>query len=164
MPSRKAPGIAERRHLARFLNGLVTDYVEVFERAFDALGGEPWPPGTREPFSAPLHDLFLQVSRDEGYEEILTCILAATWADLTWCTAAAKTPSSRRPIRDWVALHAGGPFADSVGWLRGEVDRRGPSLSPERQARMARLFEATLVAEIPFHDVAYEDVKVSSGV
>jgi len=156
----KAPGFAERRHLALGLFGLVTDQEQFFVRAFDAVGAEAWSHGARTPLAAPLHDLFLGVARDEDYEEILACLLGAEWMYLTWCTAAAKTPSSRKPIRDWVALHAGGPFADSVGWLRGEIDRRGPTLPPERQARMMRLFEQALAAEIPFHDEAYAAVGI----
>ena len=38
--------------------------------------------------SAPLYDLFLGVAKAEGYEEILTCVLAAEWMYLTWCSTA----------------------------------------------------------------------------
>ena len=79
--------------------------------------------------SAPLHDLFLGVAKSEGYEEILACVLAAEWMYLTWCSTADKTPSSRPAIRDWVALHAGGAFADQVAWVRAEIDERAPRLN-----------------------------------
>ena len=151
----KAPSFAERRHLALGLHGLVTEQEQFFVRAFAAMGVKPRPQGERDPLSAPLHDLFLTVARDEGYEEILACTLAAEWMYLTWCSAAAKAPSARRPISDWVALHAGGPFAESVAWLRGEIDRKGPRLPPARQSRLLALFEQALAAEIPFHDAAY---------
>ena len=62
---------------------------------------------------------------------------------------------ARPPIREWVALHAGGPFAEQVAWTRAEIDARAPNLSTERQARLCRLFEQALVAEAPFHDAAY---------
>ena len=152
----KAPSFAERRHLALGLHGLVTDQEQFFVRAFDRDGREASGRGPpRAPLSAPLHDLFLDVARDEGYEEILACTLAAEWMYLTWCSAAATAPSARRPISDWVALHAGGPFAESVAWLRGEIDRKGPRLPPARQSRLLALFEQALAAEIPFHDAAY---------
>ena len=48
---------------------------------------------------------------------------------LTWCSAANQSPSSRGYIRDWVALHAGGAFADHVAWVRSEIDARGPALA-----------------------------------
>ena len=153
----KAPSFVERRHLAMGLYGLVTEQERFFVRAFAEMGAKPRPHGEREPLSAPLHDLFLAVARDEGYEEILACTLAAEWMYLTWCSAAAKQPSARKPIRDWVGLHAGGPFAQSVGWVRGEIDRRGPLLPPARQSRLSALFEQALAAEIPFHDAAYSN-------
>jgi thiaminase len=54
-----------------------------------------------------------------------------------------------------VALHAGGPFAEHVAWLRSEIDGRGPTLTDARQARLGALFEEALEAEIGFHDAAY---------
>jgi thiaminase len=56
---------------------------------------------------------------------------------------------------DWVALHAGGAFADHVAWVRSEIDIRGPTLTDSRQARLSALFEKVLEAEIAFHDAAY---------
>ena len=74
---------------------------------------------------------------------------------LTWCSTANQSPSSRDYIRDWVALHAGGAFADHVAWVRSEIDDRGPALAGSRQARLSALFEKALEAEIAFHDAAY---------
>ncbi len=75
---------------------------------------------------------------------------------LTWCLAANQSPSSRDYIRDWVALHAGGAFAEHVAWVRSEIDARGRTLSEARQPRLGVLFEEALEAEIAFHDAAYE--------
>jgi thiaminase/transcriptional activator TenA len=153
----KAPGLAERRRLAIGLHGLVTDQQDYFAAAFSRLGPssrEPLSPRQRQ-LSAGLHELFLSTARAKGYAEILACILAAEWMYLTWCGTANRTPSRRRPIRDWVALHAGGGFAEHVGWVRSELDARGPELAPERRADVANLFEKTLAAEIAFHDAAY---------
>ena len=103
----------------------------------------------------PLHALFLKVAETESYKEILACVLAAEWMYLTWCSTANQSPSSRDYIRDWVALHAGGAFADHVAWVRREIDDRGPALAGSRQARLSTLFEKALEAEIGFHDAAY---------
>ena len=154
----KAPSFRERRHLSLGLHGLVTDQEQFFVRAFERLG-TPVNPRTALPpsaLSAPLHDLVLGVARAEGYEEILACTLAAEWMYLTWCSRANATPSSRVAIRDWVALHAGGAFAEQVAWVRSEIDARAPSASPERQAHLCELFERTLAAEVLFHDAAFE--------
>jgi thiaminase/transcriptional activator TenA len=102
-----------------------------------------------------LHELFLGVAATEGYEEILGCLLGAEWLYLTWCSKANATPSARPAIRDWVALHAGGVFAEGVHWLRDELDARGPNLAIDRKARIRDIFERSVAAEIPFHSAAY---------
>jgi thiaminase/transcriptional activator TenA len=153
----KAPSFQERRRLGLGLYGLVTDQEQVFVDAFDRMGA---PANERtglapQGLALPLHALFLKVAETEGYEEILACTLAAEWMYLTWCSMANKSPSSKSVIRDWVALHAGGPFADHVAWVRSEIDTRGPTVTDARQARLGALFEETLQAEIAFHDAPY---------
>ncbi|MGO9757733.1 MAG: TenA family protein [Roseiarcus sp.] len=153
----KAPSFQERRHLALNLHGLVTNqerfFVEAFERInapHDQRSGLP-PQGE----SAALHELFRSVAMTEGYEEILACFLGAEWLYLTWCSRANRTPSAHPAIRDWVALHAGGAFAEGVAWLRSELDTRGPRLTAARQARLGDLFVRALTTEIAFHTAAY---------
>ncbi len=149
----KAPSFQERRRLAFGLYGLVTDQQQFFVAAFARIGLPASMLSDRS--SEPLHDLFLSVAKSEGYDEILACTLAAEWMYLTWCSNAAQSPSARSYIRDWVALHAGGPFAEHVDWVRSEIDKRGPQLDEVRQNRLLALFEETLAAEIAFHDAAY---------
>jgi thiaminase/transcriptional activator TenA len=153
----KAPSFQERRRLGLGLYGLVTDQEQVFVDAFERMGA---PDDERtglapQGLALPLHALFLKVAETEGYEEILACTLAAEWMYLTWCSAANRSPSSRGYIRDWVALHSGGAFAEHVAWVRSEIDSRGPTLTEARQARFSTLFEQALEAEIAFHDAAY---------
>ena len=153
----KAPSFQERRRLGLGLYGLITDQEKFFIAAFARMGvraeertGLP-PQGP----ALPLHTLFLAVAETEGYEEILACVFAAEWMYLTWCSKASQSPSSRDYIQDWVALHAGGAFADHVAWVRSEIDDRGPALADSRQGRLRSLFEKALEAEIAFHDAAY---------
>jgi thiaminase (transcriptional activator TenA) len=153
----KAPSFQERRRLGLGLHGLVTDQEQFFINAFERMGTHAeertgLPP---QGLALSLHALFLNVAETEGYEEILACVLAAEWMYLTWCSTANQSPSLRDSIRGWVALHAGGAFADHVAWVRSEIDDRGPALVKSRQARVSALFEQTLGAEIPFHDAAY---------
>jgi thiaminase/transcriptional activator TenA len=153
----KAPSFQERRRLGLGLHGLVTDQEKFFIDAFERMGARGnertgLPP---QGLALPLHALFLNVAETEGYEEILACVLAAEWMYLTWCSTANQSPSSRGYIQDWVALHAGGAFADHVAWVRSEIDIRGPALADSRQARVSALFEQALEAEIAFHDAAY---------
>jgi thiaminase (transcriptional activator TenA) len=154
----KAPSFRERRRLAIGLYGLVTDQEQFFVTAFDRMGISKeaevdWPPATH---CAPLRDLFLGVAASEGYEEILSCVLAAEWMYLTWCSMADGTPSVRPVVREWVALHASAAFADQVAWVRSEIDARAPRLSAARRSRLVALFEQVLVAEISFHGAAYQ--------
>lgn len=153
----KAPSFQERRRLSLGLYGLVTDQEQVFVEAFHRMGAPDNERTALPPqgLALPLHALFLKVAETEGYEEILACTVAAEWMYLKWCSAANRTPSSREYIRDWVALHAGGPFAEHVAWVRSEIDARGPTLPEDRQARLRALFEEALEAEIAFHDAAY---------
>ena len=153
----KAPSFQERRRLGLGLHGLVTDQEKFFIDAFERMGARGnertgLPP---QGLALPLNALFLSVAETERYEEILTCVLAAEWIYLTWCSTANQSPSSRGYIKDWVALHAGGAFADHVAWVRSEIDIRGPPLADSRQVRVSALFEKTLEAEIAFHDSAY---------
>jgi thiaminase/transcriptional activator TenA len=153
----KAPSFRERRRLALGLHGLVTDQQQYFVDAFGQIGA-PSDARTALPpqgLSQPLHALFLGVAETEGYEEILACVLAAEWMYLTWCLKANESPSDRRYIRDWVALHVAGAFAEHVAWARSEIDARGPYLSDVRQARIVEVFEQTLAAEVKFHDAVY---------
>ena len=153
----KAPSFQERRRPSLGLYGLVTDQEQVFIDAFDRMGMADDERTGLAPqgLALPLHMLVLKVAETEGYEEILACTLAAEWMYLTWCLAANQSLSSREYIRDWVALHAGGAFAEHVAWVRSEIDARGPTLNEDRQARLRALFEEALEAEIPFHDAAY---------
>jgi thiaminase/transcriptional activator TenA len=137
----KAPSFQERRRLGLGLHGLVTDQEQFFINAFERMGVRA-EERTALPPQGPavaLHALFLKVAETESYEEILACILAAEWMYLTWCSTADQSPSSRGYIRDWVALHAGGAFADHVAWVRSEIDTRGPTLAAARQARLSAL-------------------------
>jgi thiaminase (transcriptional activator TenA) len=153
----KAPSFQERRRLGLGLYGLVTDQEQVFIEAFERMGASINERTGLAPQGqvVQLDALFLKVAETEGYEEILACTLAAEWMYLTWCSAANKSPSSRGYIREWVALHAGGAFAEHVAWVRSEIDTRGPTLTEARQARLGALFEEALQAEIAFHDAAY---------
>lgn len=153
----KAPSFQERQRLGLGLHGLVTDQEQFFIDAFDRMSARAEERTALPPQgpALPLHRLFLKVAETEGYEEIMACILAAEWMYLTWCSAANRSPSSRDNIRDWVALHAGGAFADHVAWVRAEIDERGPRLANTRQTQLRALFEQALEAEIAFHDAAY---------
>lgn len=157
----KAPSISEQARLAEMIRGLTTDQLEYFERVFHALGMGAAERVT-EPTAMPVavvafRESMLALAAHGSYEEIIAGMAAAEWMYLSWCQAAhARGP--RDPIAaEWVALHVGSPFAEQVGWLRDQLDRSGPHLSPWRQERLASAFRRTLALEIGFHDAAFID-------
>lgn len=154
----KAPSFEERHVLATGLHGLTTDQFNYFLHTFEQIG---IPAKNRQPTYRPalaedLHALFETTATHGRYEEILTCMLAAEWMYLTWCSEAHKTPSQRPHIASWVVLHAGGSFARHVQWLQQQLDHRAPHLDDSTQMRLMHLFEIALKAEITFHTAAYE--------
>ncbi len=148
----KAPDLAVRRHLSAGLHGLTSEQVAFFEQALGK-GAEPIRPHR----AAGLHEHFLGVARDGSYVDIIACMLAAEWLYATWCQAAHATPSSRRTIAAWVALHAAAPFVDQVTWMRDQLDAFGYNVARESDIkRLAAIFEKAIAQEILFHDAAYE--------
>jgi thiaminase/transcriptional activator TenA len=155
----QAPGVDERLRFAEFLTTVGTDETDYFERSFDALGvpesergGRPQSPVTRE-----FDDLLRRASQEGGYAESLAVFVPAEWVYLTWANRAAD---GARPDRfyldEWIDLHAVPAFEAFVDWLCGQLDAVGPTLSPRRQRRVARLFERTVALEVAFFDDAYE--------
>ena len=53
--------------------------------------------------------------------------------------------------------HANPHFDAFVAWLRGQLDRDGPRLSPDRQRHIAEVFSRTVRLEKAFFDDAYLD-------
>ena len=49
-------------------------------------------------------------------------------------------------------------FEVYAGWLCEQLDTYGPQLSPERQRRVAEIFDRTVELEVAFFDAAYERV------
>jgi len=155
----QAPGVSERVRLAKFLTTVGTDETDYFERSFDALGvpaeergGPPQSPVARE-----FDDLLRRASHEGGYAESLAVFVPAEWVYLTWANRAAEGDRPERFYLDeWIDLHAVDAFEEFVTWLREQLDEVGPTLSPARQRRVARLFERTVELEVAFFDAAYE--------
>ncbi len=91
----------------------------------------------------------------EGYPEILAVLLSAEWTYLSWAMADRDAAPERFYLAEWIALHSLPEFEAFVNWLRGEIDRHGPALPPERQERLAELFTEIAELEVAFFDKAY---------
>jgi thiaminase/transcriptional activator TenA len=150
--------MAERRRLGTFLGTLTSEENDYFERSFDALDV----PETdrvdpeRAPVTEAFEDLLGRAAGEGGYEETLAVLLPAEWCYLSWAREVADAKPELFYLAEWIDLHATEDFESFVEWLRGELDRTGPELSPRRQGRVARHFRRTMALEVAFFDAAYE--------
>jgi thiaminase/transcriptional activator TenA len=153
----KAPSLADRLPLGRFLGVVTSEENTYFQRAFGALGvgaGERSGPTLRPPTRGFL-DVMADAVAAEDYATTITPLVVFEWLYLAW----ASTVSDRLPDgfvhREWITIHANPAFAAFVEWLRGQLDRHGPTLPDAQQDRLAGVFRHTVELELQFFDDAY---------
>src|SRR5512134_982036 len=138
----KAPSLADRIPLGRFLGAVTDEENTYFQRAFEALGvpaEDRERPVLRGPTQA-FHELMTEAIADPEYLETLTPLVVFEWLYNAWATALADRQPERFYHREWIALHADPAFNSFVAWLRAQLDRNGPTLVPERQDRIVAVF------------------------
>jgi thiaminase/transcriptional activator TenA len=153
----QAPDMDAKSRLVDFLGTLTGDESDYFERSFDALdvASEERTDPTLAPVTREFIDVLQNASLDGDYEETLAVLVPTEWVYLAWAQAIDGSPS-RFYLDEWVGLHDNPAFEEYVEWLRGELDRYGPTLSPRRQRRIERLFCRAVELEAAFFDAAYE--------
>lgn len=152
-----ADGYPARAVLARQLGVVAGDESTYFERVFDALDVpeqdrvSPELDGTTSEFNA-----LMDSARVSGeYAYCLAVLAVAEWLYLDWAQRApAQTPESFIS-REWIELHRGKEFRTWVDWLRGELDRVGPSLDPAARERCHEFFRLATELELDFFEAAY---------
>src|SRR5512132_541969 len=155
----KAPSLADRIPLGRFLGAVSGEENTYFHRAFDALS-VPEVDRTRPTLRAPtraFHALMADAIAAEGYEETLAPLLVFEWLYNSWAKAVADRQPEAFFHKEWITIHANPHFDAFVAWLRGQVDRNGPRLSPDRQEHIAEVFGRTVQLEKAFFDDAYTE-------
>jgi thiaminase (transcriptional activator TenA) len=155
----KAPSLADRVPLGRFLGALTGEENTYFHRAFDALS-VPEVDRTRPTLRAPtraFHALMADAIAAEGYEETLAPLVVFEWLYNAWATAVADRQPKTFFHKEWIAIHANQQFDAFVAWLRDQLNREGPRLSPDRQEHIAEVFCRTVQLEKAFFDDAYLD-------
>lgn len=154
-----APGMAAKKRFAGFLAAITSEENDYFLRSFDALGvSEQERENTALlPPIQTFADLMLDAAGSGKYEELLAVIVPAEWVYLTWAKAAQPPYPARFYLREWIELHDNPGFEEIVGWLRGELDRVGAALPPERQAAVERRFRRLVELEVAFFDAAFDD-------
>lgn len=155
----KAPSLADRVPLGRFLGTVTSEENTYFHRAFDALGvseDDRTRPVLREPTRG-FHKLMAEAIGETGYEETLAPLVVFEWLYNTW----AKPVEDRQPETfyhwEWIVIHANPEFDTFVAWLRGQLDRGGPNLTPHRQNYVAAVFRSSVELEKGFFDDAYAE-------
>ncbi len=155
----QAPSVEATRQFIAFLETLTDEENDYFERSFAALtdADHQQDPELRAPTAAFI-DLLGRASHEGGYPETLAVLLPAEWVYATWATAVEDGQAADLPFYygEWIDLHANEAFLAFVDWLRGELDRVGPTLSPRRQRRVERLFCRTVTLEVAFFDAVSE--------
>ena len=155
----KAPSLADRIPLGRFLGAVSGEENTYFHRAFDALSvpevdrRRP----TMRPTTRAFHEVMADAIGAEGYEETLAPLVVFEWLYNAWATAVADRQPGTFLHREWIAIHANQQFDAFVAWLRDQLDRDGPRLSPERQEHIAEVFRRTVQLEKAFFDDAYTE-------
>src|SRR5512134_1263254 len=148
----KAPSLADRVPLGRFLGAVTDEENTYFQRAFEALGvpaEDRERPVLRGPTQA-FHEVMADAIADTGYLETLTPLVVFEWLYNAWATAVADRQPEKFYHREWIALHANPVFDSFVAWLRAQLDRDGSALAPERQDRILALFRRTVALEKAF--------------
>lgn len=153
-----APSMEEMARIAEQLGVLTGGENDYFVRAFDELGvsADEYENPELHPTTEAFIDFMHRIAREGGYDETLAAVAAAEWVYLDWCNYAAEAEYDRWYLDEWVELHVVDEFAGYVGWLRGQLDERGPRLSGERTDRVAEVFDRTVELEARFFEAAYE--------
>lgn len=153
----KAPSLADRIPLGRFLGAVCGEENTYFRRAFEALS-VPETDRTRPalwPTTRAFHAVMADAIGADGYEETLAPLLVFEWLYNEWAKAVADRQPGTFLHREWITIHANPQFDAFVAWLRGQLDRDGPRLSPGRQKHIAEVFCRTVQLEKAFFDDAY---------
>jgi hypothetical protein len=104
----KAPSLADRIPLGRFLGAVSGEENTYFHRAFEALSileADRTRP-TLRPTTRAFHDVMADAIKADGYEETLTPLVVFEWLYDDWATAVADRRPESFLHREWITIHA----------------------------------------------------------
>ena len=149
-----ADSFEARVPFGRFLGQIATDTERsYFRRALTALGADAGP-AEPEPVTAEFRTLMDETRTRQDHPAILAVLCVAEWSYLEWASRAAGPLPEDFVHREWVELHSGPDFEAWVAFLRGELDRLGPTLDEAGQFRVLDVFRRTVQLERRFFDMA----------
>ncbi len=149
-----APTLADSVPAAQFLAVITGPENTYFLRSLEALGTQP--STDPAPATKAFQDLMAEAAASGRYENMLAVLVVAEWVYLSWASPE-NPPKPDLPFwfAEWITLHAGEGFEGVVEYLRGQLDKTWPTLTPEAQAEVTRLFHRAVELEKDFFDAAY---------
>jgi thiaminase/transcriptional activator TenA len=151
---------APRVTLSQFAAMITSDENTYFLRSFDVLGVPPadrLQPALTAPTLA-FQQLMHEAAQSLNYANCIAVLAVAEGLYLDWADQPAKKHlplPARFEHAEWISLHANDFFRGFVAWLRAELDRVGPTLSPEASAEATRYFQRAVQLERQFFDHVY---------
>lgn len=152
---------APRVVLSQFAGMVTSDENTYFLRSFDMLGvpeEQRLTPELTAPTKA-FQQLMHEAAQSLNYANCMAVLAVAEGIYLDWADQPAKKhlPMPERfEHAEWIVLHANDFFRGFVGWLRGELDRIGPTLDETQKAEATHYFRRAVKLERQFFDHVYE--------
>ena len=152
---------APRVVLSQFAGMVTSDENTYFLRSFDMLGvpeEQRLTPELTAPTKA-FQQLMHEAAQSLNYANCMAVLAVAEGIYLDWADQPAKKhlPMPERfEHAEWIVLHANDFFRGFVGWLRGELDRIGPTLDETQKAEATHYFQRAVKLERQFFDHVYE--------
>ena len=152
---------APRVVLSQFAGMVTSDENTYFLRSFDMLGvpeEQRLTPELTAPTKA-FQQLMHEAAQSLNYANCMAVLAVAEGIYLDWADQPAKKhlPMPERfEHAEWIVLHANDFFRGFVGWLRGELDRIGPTLDETQKAEATHYFHRAVKLERQFFDHVYE--------
>ncbi|QFT29786.1 Thiaminase-2 [Labrenzia sp. THAF82] len=154
----KAPRMQSKTQLSAFLALLTSEENDYFLRSFEALGvpASTYETAAQGPTTRAFADLLVSSAGKGSYPDGLACLLCAEWCYLTWGRREAQKPKPEAfYLAEWIDLHAVPGFEAFVNWIIEEMNGIGPTLSPDDQDRVSRLFRHMSALEFAFFEAAW---------
>ena len=152
---------APRVVLSQFAGMVTSDENTYFLRSFDMLGvpeEQRLTPELTAPTKA-FQQLMHEAAQSLNYANCMAVLAVAEGIYLDWADQPAKKHlplPERFEHAEWIVLHANDFFRGFVGWLRGELDRIGPTLDETQKAEATHYFQRAVKLERQFFDHVYE--------
>ncbi len=152
-----------RVRFSRFAAMITSDENTYFLRAFNELGlaekHRITPQLTAQ--TKAFQDLMAESADSRIYPLCLSVLVVAEWLYLSWADRPDATLPKRFIHAEWITLHNNPAFAEFISWLRSELDRTGPLLDAQDQARCADMFGRAVALERAFFDHVYTPLEYS---